>query len=276
MILTKPITLALFAASASVIILSGYSAWKYNPEPKKHRIQARPAKCSPVRSQNVIPRMYTEAGHTRPMPEDMDVDKIAPLTREAQEYIHSRQSVPNCSDVQIMISHGHPCGLGSEMHVIGAMLAFALENNHTLVLSPRACNAYTDGAGCEVLFQPISSCKYHTIIKNHPSPTILSPDSLIIGSTTKLKSALHLFQKYPVNLKKTLPQIVPSSLKLTLQLKIPNMSQDQIKFWWRAQSVAYIMRLNADTLRAIVRHRTDQSFHYHTNCNTLFSVFTFF
>ena len=268
MVPTRQITLALFAVSASVVILSGYLIFKYNHDSKKHKIQVQPASCSPVLSRNAIPRLYTEAGHTRPMPEDMDDDKLAPLTREAQSYIHSRQNVPSCSEVQIMISHGHDYGLGSEMHVIGAMLAFALENNHTLVLSPRACNSYTDGAGCELLFQPMSNCNYHTIIKDHPNPTIISRTSLVIGSTTKLKSALHLVQQYPINLKETLSQIVPRRLKAVLQSKIPNISKDQIKFWWRAQSVAYIMRLNTDTIRAVVRHRTDQSFHYHTNCNT--------
>jgi hypothetical protein len=40
----------------------------------------------------------------------------------------------------------------SEMHVIGGMLAFALENNHILVLSLQACNTFMDKVGCELLF----------------------------------------------------------------------------------------------------------------------------
>ena len=265
----NPIVLALFVASASVIIMTWCAMDKAKNLPKKHRlVQAHPVNCSPIPSPSFTPRLYTEAGHIRPMPFGMDDDKLAPLTKVTQTYIHSRQSVPNCSDVQIMISHGHGWGLGSEMHVIGAMLAFALENNHTLVLSPRACYAFTDSAGCELLFQPISSCDYHTIIKHHPNPTILSPGSLVIGSTTKLISALRLTRRYPVGLGDAIVTAVPSGLKAILQSKIPNMSNDQIKFWWRAQSVAYIMRFNADTIRAMVRLRTDPLFHYHTNCNS--------
>jgi hypothetical protein len=97
------------------------------------------------------------------MPDDMVDEKLAPLTKETQAYIHSRQSVPNYDNVQIMISDGLESGLGSEMHVIGGMLVFALDNNHTLVLSPKACHTFTDSSGCEVLFQPISTCNYHTI-----------------------------------------------------------------------------------------------------------------
>jgi hypothetical protein len=266
--MAKPIYLALFAACASVVVLTGYAMWKCSSVSKKHRLQAHPVRCSPILSQHSTPRLYTEAGHIRPMPDGMDDDKLAPLTKETQAYIHKRQSVPNCSDVQIMISHGYVSGFGSEMHVIGGMLAFALENNHTLVLSPKACNTFTDSVGCELLFQPISSCNYHTIIKHHPNPTILSMEGLIIGSTTRLKSSLHLAQRYPVGLGDAIPTTVPSLLKEMLQSKIPNMSKDQIKFWWRAQSVAYIMRLNTDTIRAIVRLRTDPLFHYYTNCNS--------
>lgn len=264
--IVKPVCLALFVASVFLVGFTGCVVWKLAST--KNRLRAHPVTCSPIISKHPTPRLYTEAGHIRPMPDGMDDDKLAPLTREAQAYIHERQSVPSCSNVQIMVSHGAVSGFGSEMHVMGGMLAFALENNHTLVLSPQACNTFTDSAGCELLFQPISSCNYHTVIKDHPRPTILDPSHLVIGSTTKLKNALILAQQYPGGLGDAITTAVPSRLKEKLQSKIPNMSSDQIGFWWRAQSVAYIMRLNADTIRAIVRLRTDPLFHYYTNCNS--------
>ena len=208
--------------------------------------------------------IYTDVGHVRPMPPGMDHTRLAPLTKEAQEYIHHRQHIPNCSKIQLMVSHGYDSGFGSEIHVIGAMLAFALEHNHTLVLGPSACNTFTDGAGCARLFQPISNCDYHTIIEHHPIPTTLSLNTLRIGSTTA-PDGIASFVHYPRDLTTVIKDIVPVVLKKALRTRHPSMHDDEIKYWWRAQSTAYIMRLNADTLQAVAKLRTDQSLHYTTN-----------
>jgi hypothetical protein len=49
----------------------------------------------------------------------------------------------------------------------------------------------------------------------------------------------------------------PARFAHALRTEIPDISDDQIKYWWRGQSVAYLMRLNDQTIAAIRKLRTD-------------------
>jgi hypothetical protein len=49
-----------------------------------------------------------------------------------------------------------------------------------------------------------------------------------------------------------------------LQAEFPSMTMPQIKYWWRGQSVAYLMRFNNNTLRVLRALRHDQALHYGT------------
>ena len=95
--IVKPNTLVLFAGCVCVIFLTvyWYVMWKYNDSGlnKKHRIQAHPISCSPTQN-STPPRLYTEAGHIRPMPDDDMVDeKLAPLTNKTQAYTNTRTNM---------------------------------------------------------------------------------------------------------------------------------------------------------------------------------------
>lgn len=52
-------------------------------------------------------------------------------------------------------------------------------------------------------------------------------------------------------------QDLPGVFRRMLAEAAPDMSEAQLKYWWRAQSVAYLMRLNDATLAAVRQLRTD-------------------
>ena len=52
-------------------------------------------------------------------------------------------------------------------------------------------------------------------------------------------------------------QDLPSVFRSQLRAHWPDMSEAQLKYWWRAQSVAYLMRLNDATLAAVRALRED-------------------
>jgi hypothetical protein len=176
-------------------------------------------------------------------PEGYDADHLAllsdrhlsPLTKWTQAFIHKHQHPEKCN--RLLISDGHTTGFGSEMHVIGSHLAFAIQNNYVLLLSPNTCRQfrvpYTCTQGCACMLRPISNC---------------SADNTAIP---RIQGG-HLETQ------------LPDRLVTTLQAHFPSMTPQQVKYWWRGQSVAYLMRFNNDTLRVIRALRHNQTLHYAT------------
>ncbi len=77
------------------------------------------------------------------------------------------QFVPDCSQRRFTVFHGWDSGFGSEMHVIGTILAYAIEHNITLLLTRKACKFFASPAlcklGCECVLGPISNCKHSKV-----------------------------------------------------------------------------------------------------------------
>lgn len=233
--------------------------------------------------------LYTTAGHEHTVNSSFDDNNLAPLTKWAQSYMYQNQyggdvldsssSSSSCSSSsgrQIMITHGYDSGFGSEMHVIGAMLGYALEHNHTLVLSPQACKSFVDQStcknGCACLFKPISNCRYNDIVIDHPNPTTISINGVSVGSTTSTTTTAVLVDLLSsANSAAVIQHTIPTVFKQALLHRLPSMSNDQMKYWWRAQSVAFLMRFNNATVDAVRRLRSDASKHYCTQGNSFFS-----
>lgn len=213
--------------------------------------------------QNSAIMLYTSEGHKHTVHTHFNDGQLAPLTRWAQAEIYKNQFVPDCNEAQIMVTHGYESGFGSEMHVIGAMLAYAIEYNHTLVLAPSACRAFVDYnnclQGCACLFQPISNCEYHQVVNSDSTrhPTTISQDSIKFGFSTRAENKAKM-STGPFNIQHT----IPTRFRAALINKIPSMSQHELKYWWRAQSVAFLMRFNNATVEAVSSLRKTQSMHY--------------
>ncbi len=203
-------------------------------------------------SANSASLLYSSKGHNHLPSEFLIEERLAPLTRWTQSYIFKHQFVADCSKARILICDGWPQGIGSEMHVMGTVLAYAIENNFTMVLSPQTCKFFTNAAicdkGCGCVFQPISNCEYNDAIMRDPN--------------------LPRVKGHKVN-SSYLANLIPTVFRSALLSKIPSMTAQQIKYWWRAQSAAFLMRFNNETVRAVSNLRHNQSLHYFTGGSTL-------
>jgi hypothetical protein len=163
---------------------------------------------------------------------------LSPLTKWMQAFIHKHQHPAKCD--RILISDGHRSGFGSEMHVIGAHLAYAIQNNYVLVLSNETCTNFrvphscTDGCAC--MLRPISNCS----AADDPAAPRIEGGFLM---------AFRLADVF-VN---------------ALRAQFPSMTVPQMKYWWRGQSAAYVMRFNDDTLRVLRTLRHNRTLHYATH-----------
>ena len=187
--------------------------------------------------------LYVPDGHNHLPADYLNDDRLAPLTRWTQTYIYNHQHPAICNTSQLLISTGLVSGFGSEMHVIGAHLAYAIQNNYVLVLGPSACLLFrvphNCTKGCECLFRPISSCGNDTAL--FADPTVKR-----IGGHQNMSNHM------------------PDIFKEALLSQFPSMTRHQIRYWWRGQSAAYLMRFNDDTVRGLAALRQTQALHYMT------------
>jgi hypothetical protein len=216
---------------------------------------------------NSAAQLYKPAGHNHKIASHLDDEKLAPLTRWAQEKIFENQFVNDCQTAEIMITDGYESGFGSEIHVIGAMLGYSMEHKHALVLGPSSCKAFTDPVackqGCACLFRPITNCDYQSTLQSNPNPTKISLGSIQIGTTTHTQNQHQLLKSIESHF--DVQNTVPTLFRNALVDKIPSISGDQIKYWWRAQSAAFLMRFNNATVEAVASLRHNSQIHYYTN-----------
>lgn len=185
----------------------------------------------------------------------LDPGKLALLTLEVQKWIFEKLHPPLhlCNQSKYMIIGTHQAGLGSIMHVATYHMALALEHGYQIVWHPGLGPAGTHYAdiGCGrnqsvhnflCYFQPPSSCGYeHVTSKNSITASI---NMTTFDQNMNHGSIPHYWRN---RLRKALPEM--------------SISQSYIKFWWRAQGAAYLMRLNAETSDELRKMRLDNQLH---------------
>jgi hypothetical protein len=185
--------------------------------------------------------LYTNQGHSH-VPMDALVDeRMAPLTKWAQMQIYRHQNPADCAQSRFLITEGWDGGLGSEMHVIGSHLAYAMQNNYILMWGLNTCRRFVNTAecsqGCACLYKEISNCStdegFHANKANWPSVNHAN-----------------------YNL------VIPDVFRDALRSKIPSMTDEELLYWWRAQSVGFLMRLNNNTVSAVADMRKEHGLHY--------------
>jgi hypothetical protein len=182
-----------------------------------------------VSSDNPAALLYTPEGHQHLVHPNLNDRGLAPLTRWTQAFIHRHQFVPDCSARRFTVFHGFDSTFGSEMHVIGAILGHAIEHNTTLLLSPRGCSFFASpdlcSAGCECVLAPISNCKL---------------EEALASNVQVVDNKGHQFN-----------HVIPSVVRAELLAHRPRMTDRQVRYWWRAQSSAFITRFNDMTVHAV-------------------------
>ncbi len=155
-----------------------------------------------------------------------------------------------CNGIQLAVNNFHGLnGLGLVIHVVGLYLGIAAQNGRVFVYSNTGDHlvqsnlCHEQNLNC--IFQPISSCSIlnahgnNTKFLNYPSSN--GPDDMPVPSI------------------EFVPDVWVQKLKHLMAPAQPQVAY--LKYWWRTQSAAFIMRLNGATLHALQQLRLNASLH---------------
>jgi len=159
-------------------------------------------------------------------------------TRETQEWIREYQNV--CKNATFMSLRPPRSGTGSTIHAIGAYLALAINNGYILYLPDGSLDnwecARSARNGHECFFLSLTDCTVDATSRIVEPPTgdvvNVMPHPLVDVSDDGR-----------------------TSLPVNAPLGMPDTPDRQVKYWWRAQASAYIMRLNEATSSELKRRR---------------------
>lgn len=176
-----------------------------------------------------------------------DESQLATKTKLVQKYIFEHQNPKDCQKAKYLTALGFDVGgLGAEILGLASQLSYALTHGYVLVWAKtNMTSKYYNGTaecknlGFSCIFQPLSQCE----------SKIQEPDE-------KLNEIFNLF-------------LIPPQIESLLYKHNPAITHAQALYWWKAQSVAYIMRLNENTLESITKMRKTSSMHISTNNYTI-------
>jgi len=169
-----------------------------------------------------------------------DESKMAYKTRAAQKMIHDHQNPSDCSsrEVRLWATEGFAnVGLGAEVIGIASHLSHAMQSGAVLVWGRTKRSKYisdgdADCKGFPCLFQPLSRCEANL--------TAAALDSL--PSNNEIMS---LF-------------VIPAHVETWMHKHMPTITHAQALYWWKAQSIAYVMRLSNKSLESVKHFRFAQ------------------
>jgi hypothetical protein len=193
-----------------------------------------------IRFINTAEYLYTNQGNSH-IPIDILMDRgLAPLTRWTQTEIYKHQNPTDCSKSIFLVTEGWSAGFGSTMHIIGSHLAYAMQNNYVLIWGANSCDRFVDAnnctkKGCGCIFKELSRCS--------------SDEHFKIDEWEKVSGG-------------NFHGIIPDIFKNALLSKIPSMTEEEKKYWWRGQSVGFLMRLNDISVSEISSMRKNIDLNY--------------
>lgn len=191
---------------------------------------------------------------------EADDEDLPPLTKFAQSYIYERQHPKSCqamdNDYGFVVMNKFPVdeayGLGAVFQSVATFMSYSLRTGRTLVYTqnPPGQRFITESPECgrslDCIFHKISPCSpYNSTIQG------TNPKTVYLPATGENVPPPSYFQ--------TNPDSVPPLLGYLLQREHPTMTQPAMKYWWRTQATAYIMRLNKQSLRHLYRLRTSNT-----------------
>ncbi|CAM9925282.1 unnamed protein product [Phaeothamnion confervicola] len=157
------------------------------------------------------------------------------LTEEVQYELWRHQNPTSCEGKQFAILQLHRGGIGSLVHVAGAGLGWSWNNDRIMLFSPEYGADLAHGDYCRgdntlaCFFEPLSNCSASANASN----------------TVALRGQSKQCQD-------EVPKRWEQRYKdLTLSVAGTN----PFRYWWRGQSAAYVMRLNARTSAHLKQRR---------------------
>lgn len=167
-----------------------------------------------------------------------DETGMALKTKQVQRSIFKHQNPLDCSQAKFIATRGfNTGGLGAEMVGIASHLSWALTNNYVLVWDRAIKSKYFNASaecmdkGYSCIFQPLSRCETYI---NRP-----------------LEHINEIFNIF----------LIPPQFEAYLHKYASKISHAQALYWWKAQSVGYVMRINDRALDSIIALRKNQSSH---------------
>jgi len=190
------------------------------------------------------------------------------LTEEAQAYIYDAQHPEDCANAKFLLATNHHAGLGSLVHVLGQQLALALDSGRQLIMGVE----FRDQKGrVQVPFGYHWS--YDNWCQKDGRPPSLECFVHPVSKCTLDRSELETVEPYAEG---STARVVAAPLFGEGQMAVPKVlagwfatlpagaSRLPMYRWWRAQSAAYILRLN-ERMAAEMRTGRCESFNYLNN-----------
>ena len=157
-------------------------------------------------------------------------DGYATLTTFAQQTILNHQT--SCTGRTFIVAKFSGMGMAALMHYYGVVLARALNEDKIFAWGDAACADFF-GGNCRGLFLDEHTC-------------LVTRDAIaeVVTDVTQLNGVP-----------------VPRVFADVLTELHPSMTGLQLRYWWRTQSVTYLMRFNPQTQAAINTMRADPAVH---------------
>eukprot|EP00744_Colponema_vietnamica_P005428 GILI01007954.1.p1 GENE.GILI01007954.1~~GILI01007954.1.p1 ORF type:complete len:423 (-),score=12.16 GILI01007954.1:116-1330(-) len=184
--------------------------------------------------------LYDDFGHSHLAASSLPATDVAFLTQEVQAAIYRHQHPVNCKSAKFYVMNDFRSGFGSIIHVSGAALALALNQGRIFLFGAKTGTVYTDPKVCK---------------KDNIECHVRPPSSCTLADLTSDNHIEHS------GLDDTLRLAFPDMFKDALLAANPSMTSMEMLYWWRAQSAAYLLRLNSEAISHIRQLRLDPSLH---------------
>ena len=180
-------------------------------------------------------------------------------TTFAQRVIHKHQHPLDCAAAKFLLYRPCHSGIGSYIHIMGQVLSLAIRLNRVLVMQQDDAHPYFDIEACDkgspqhdCYFVPVSSCS----LKDVEATLGFKLDAGLAQSTVPaIKSEQDDTGAAPVVAVNCFAgdyRAIPDMFSDFLNSSVLDPSKHH--YWWRAQSVAFLVRPNARTLHEM-EHR---------------------
>jgi hypothetical protein len=190
--------------------------------------------------------LYTPAGNAHDAWKLIPRSQIAPLTAETQTFLTAHQfPQAGCMNARFLISRSVESGIGSNLHTATFHLSTAIELGRIFLWSDNAGLSYTDKEYCprvrnyECFFRAPSSCTLEDALRTGADTVVVEGGSEHLGFSTG-----H----------------VPAILRgMWAEYVVLSPRPKELKYWWRAQAVAFLARFNGATISTLYKLRTNIS-----------------
>ncbi|GFR52993.1 hypothetical protein Agub_g15683 [Astrephomene gubernaculifera] len=241
---------------------------RHNPH-RKGVLAKSPAKSLVAAHQPSLPplpepwgshHMYTRPGEYQACPSELIEgswrsprsmgNAALPFTLEAQREIYANQHPKDCSKAKYLLYHVQPNGIGAVFHVTGVALELALDLGRVFVEAPGSFLASSPECGGN---NTLDSCYFLPFAGCKPSVEQVRAAQAVytLEDAERHKDAAVLVANHNalMGVRGRPPK------RFAARLAATPMHPEKLYYWWRAQSVAYMLRPKPETLAELARRR---------------------